>query len=370
MVRVPRGLPRAADHGVDAGTAQADKRLQAALVSLLLLGVKDDMGFVVAVFGVYLSAKDLTVRQWLGFARRPLESARRLRGRPGRWVPLVLVPAGLLMVVLVGSVIIPHFGGSPNRDFSYNEFGATQGQALKAMAEHPLHVLHVLVGNHTKRHTLLMLLVPTAFLALFSPIALLAVPLLLERFLSDNSLYWGMPLHYNAFVLVILLCAGIDGAARLARRIAALRRAEGLPRLRPVLATGFAGYVALFAIATASRYPMAAMDRASFWDSPSRPVVTAAMAAVDHVPADTVVAAATAVGPQLLHKDKVIMWSFPGDRGYPATPWVLAYVGSVSWPFPNVAAQKADVAGMLAHGYSEVFQDDGWTVLHDPAIKP
>jgi uncharacterized membrane protein len=282
----------------------------------------------------------------------------------------VLVPAGLLMVSLVGSVIIPHFGGSPSRDFSYNEFGATQSQALHAMIEHPLHVLHVLVGNHTKRHTLLMLMLPTAFLALCSPIALLAVPLLLERFLSDNSLYWGMPLHYNAFVLVILLCAAIDGAARIARWIAARRRWAGRPRLRPVLTTAFAGYVALFAIATASRYPVAQIDRASFWNGPSRPVVTAAMAAVDHVPANTLVAAASAVGPQLLHKDRVIMWSFPGDRGYPATPWVLAYVGYTSWPFPSIAAQQADVAGMLAHGYQEVFQDDGWIVLHNPAIVP
>jgi uncharacterized membrane protein len=348
--------------------AQAGKRLQAALVSLLLLGVKDDMGFVVAAFGVYLAAKDLTLRQWFGFARTPLESLRRLRGRPGRWLPLLMVPAGLLMVSVVGSVIIPHFGGSPNRDFSYGEFGATQSQALHAMVEHPLRVLHVLIGNHTKRHTLLLLLVPTAFLALFSPIALLAVPLLLERFLSTNSLYWGMPLHYNAFVLVILLCAGIDGAARAARRIAALQRAQGRPRLRPALLTAFGVYVALFSIATAYRYPMGAMDRASFWDAPSSPTVTAAMAAVDHVPANTVVAAASAVGPQLLHKDKVIMWSFPGDRGYPATPWVLAYVGYRSYPFANVAAQQADVDGKLADGYHVVFQDDGWIVLENPGI--
>lgn len=348
--------------------AQARKRLQAALVSLLLLGVKDDMGFVVAVFGVYLACKDLTLRQWLGFLRRPLESVRGLLGRRPRWLPLVLIPVGLIMVSLVGSVLIPHFGGSPNRDFSYGEFGATQSQALHTMIEHPLRVLHVLIDKHVKRHTLLLLLLPTAFLALFSPIALLTVPLLLERFLSTNSLYWAMPLHYNAFVVVILLCAGVDGAARVAGWIPRLERARRLPRLRPALATAFAAYVAVFAIVTAHQYPLAVMDRASFWRSPSKPVVTAAMAAVAHVPPNVVVAAASQVGPQLLHKDKVIMWSFPGDRGYPATPWVLANVDRISWPFPNMAVQQADVNAMLADGYHVVFQDDGWLVLENPHI--
>ena len=75
-------------------------------------------------------------------------------------------------------------------------------------------------------------------------------------------------------------------------------------------------------------------------------------------------AAATQVGPQLLHRDKVIMWSFPGDRDYPQTPWVLADVQRPSYPFANIAAQQADVQARVANGYKIVFEDDGWVVLH------
>jgi uncharacterized membrane protein len=351
--------------------AQAGKRRQAALVSLLLLGVKDDMGLLVAVFGLYLAAKDLTVRQWFGFARAPLTTLQRLKGRPGRWLPLLLVPIGLIMVSLVGSVIIPHFGGSPSRDFSYGEFGATQGQALHAMVIHPLRTVHTIIGNGTKRHTLLFLMLPTAFFALFSPLILLTAPLLLERFLSTNTLYWAMPLHYNAFVVVILLCAGVDGAARVVRWVP--RYSERLPanargRLRPVLATAFACYVAGFSLVTAHQYPLATMSHRAFWRATSKPMVTAGQAAVARVPDDTVVAASATIGPQLLHKDKVIMWSIPGDRGYPATPWILADNKRSTYPFASVAAQRADIANLEAHGYQVVYQDDGWIVLHNPHI--
>lgn len=348
--------------------AQAGRRLQAALISLLLLGVKDDMGFVVAVFGVYLAAKDLTLRQWIGFARRPAAAARRLPSVPRRWLPLALVPAGLGMVALVGSVLLPHFGGSPTRDFSYQEFGATQGQALHTMAAHPLRVLRTLVDDPVKRHTLLLLALPTGFLALLSPLTLLAVPLLLERFLSTNTLYWAMPLHYNAFVVVILLCAGVDGAARLVHAVARRGAVGGQRWLRPTLVTSFAGYVAVAAVATAHQYPLSVLAQYRFRHSPDTASVAAAMAAVGRVPDDTVVAAAAQAGPRLLHKDKVILWSTPGDRHYPATPWVLADVRRPCYPFTDLAAQRAAVRLLQTRGYRVVFEDDGWVVLHDPDI--
>ena len=66
-----------------------------------------------------------------------------------------------------------------------------------------------------KLQTVVLLLLPTAFIALRSPIALIAVPSLLLRFISTNSAYWGTYWHYNATVMPIIFIAAIDALARI-----------------------------------------------------------------------------------------------------------------------------------------------------------
>jgi len=361
--------------------AQAGRLRQAALVSLLLLGVKDDMGFVVAAFGVYLAAKDVTVRRWAGLAGRtvrdwkaPLRAVRRA-DRP---LFLAMVPVGLGMVLLVNRVLLPAFGGSPNRNFTYTEFGANTGQALSAMAGDPWRVWTTLFDSPLKQQTLSMLLWPTLFLCLLSPISLLGVPLLVERFLSVNSLYWVMPYHYNAFLVPIVFCAGVDGAVRLSgwttdgsvRLYGWLARRKGLKLREQVrtftlstLLAAFGLYVAIYGWTTAFRYPMHHMTESAFWDR-NTPDILAAKRAAAHVPSGVLVASATQVGPQLLGRDRVIMWSFPGDRDYPQTPWVLADTKRPSYPFASIDAQQADVQARVKAGYKVVYEDDGWVVLH------
>jgi hypothetical protein len=100
----------------------------------------------------------------------------------------------------------------------------------------------------------------------------------------------------------------------------------------------------------------------TFWRTSSA-ATTAARAALAHVPSGTLVAAAQNLGPQLLSRDRVIMWTYPHDRGYPQTPWVIADIQRPSPPFASIAAQAADVRLLLAQHYSIVFEDDGYVVL-------
>lgn len=372
--------------------AQAGRLRQAALISLLLLGVKDDMGFVVAVFGVYLATKDKSPLDWVRFighgTRRPREALGAVLRRDRLWF-LALVPIGLGMVLLVNRVLIPHFGGSPIRNFTYTEFGATPTDALHAMLNHPGTVLHTFLNSPIKHKTLHMLLRPVLGLCLLSPISLMGVPLIAERFLSVNQLYWLMPYHYNAFLLPIIFCGAVDGMARLARwvtdpRLALVARlrpvqplaqrfsgritkdqlARTAPVIRGVLVAGFSVYIALWGWQNVHRYPLNTMRKSAFWDVSKTLQVTAGKRAAAHVPDNVLVAAATQIGPQLLSRDRVIMWSFPGDRGYPIAPWVLADVARRSFPFSSVAAQQADVQWLKLQGYHVVYQEDGWVVLH------
>jgi uncharacterized membrane protein len=72
-----------------------------------------------------------------------------------------------------------------------------------------------LMGASTKLPTLAMILLPTAFIAVRSPLALAALPSLGLRFIGTNPAYWSTDWHYNATVMPILFIAAIDAVARL-----------------------------------------------------------------------------------------------------------------------------------------------------------
>jgi uncharacterized membrane protein len=81
------------------------------------------------------------------------------------------------------------------------------------------HHLGVLLdGWETKGPTLALLLLPTAGLALRSPLAFAAVPAVALRLVSSNSAYWGTGWHYSATVMPILFVAAVDGLHRLRAR--------------------------------------------------------------------------------------------------------------------------------------------------------
>jgi uncharacterized membrane protein len=65
-----------------------------------------------------------------------------------------------------------------------------------------------------KLQTSVMLLLPTAFIALGSPIALVTLPSIALRFVTTNSNYWGTAWHYNATVMPILFLAAVEAMAR------------------------------------------------------------------------------------------------------------------------------------------------------------
>ena len=78
------------------------------------------------------------------------------------------------------------------------------------------------------------LLAAFCFLPLCSPITLAAIPLLLERMLNSKFPYWwGTSFHYNAYLVIILVFAAVDGAARLGRWSAAVRDYLAERRSRP-----------------------------------------------------------------------------------------------------------------------------------------
>ncbi len=329
-----------------------------ALAALALAGVKEDMGLLLAGLGAALLAIGLGQRWW---RRAAPEWAA---GRSLTLLGAGLVGGGLLVTWLGSRLLIPAFGGGTEFDWRYSSFGASPGQALLALLSHPGTALSTVVHPGIKVQTMLLLLAIPAGTALASPYLLAVVPLLAARMLGDAPNWWGTDYHYNAFLVVPLLCAGVDGTARLTRLWA--RRGPARPPDRPVrsVALAWSAVVLVVALAALPSFAFAEVASASAWRGDAR--TRAAARALAAVPDGVLVEAANSLGPRLSGRDRVLLW----DRLPRYAPWVLADVGTGQFPFCGLAEQRARVDFLATQGYQVVYDRDGFVVLHHPGTPP
>ena len=122
--------------------------------------------------------------------------------------------------MLAITVIIPHF--NPLHEYYYwrdgGVVGGNHGFSAGAL------IVQTASGWPVKLQTVIMLLLPTAFAALGSPLTLIALPSLALRFISTNSAYWGTNWHYNATLMPILFIAAVEALARWRSAVPGRRR--------------------------------------------------------------------------------------------------------------------------------------------------
>ena len=327
----------------------AGRRWHAILAAVALLLVKEDMGLLVAGFGCYLL---LTRRRWTGLA---------------------FVVGGLAATWAATRLLIPAFGGSATFYWAYDQFGSNLGSALIGVITHPLHALRVFFTPWVKTRTMIGLLATFGFLPLASPMLVAVLPLLAERMLASGyPLWWQAKFQYDAFVVMMLCCAAVDGAARLqrrwperwdklltypARRPSWLRR--GGAAWRP--ATLWAAAICAAALVYLPSSPFGSLLHPGFYGTNAR--IRAAAAAIAHVPAGVEVEASNNIGPRLSGRDTVLLLD-----GTPRwAPWVVGDTLGLDFPFCTPRQQAQELAYLRAHGYSQVFADDGYVVLYRAA---
>ncbi len=329
----------------------AGKRWHVVLAAVALLLVKEDMGLLVAGFGGYLM---LT------------------RRRPWVWTGLAFTVGGVAATWAATHLLIPAFGGSASFYWAYGQFGSTLGGALLNVLTHPLHALHVFVTPWVKARTMIGLLAMFGFLPLASPMVIAVLPLLAERMLASGyPLWWQAKFQYDAFLVMMLCCAAVDGAARLQRhwparwdawltypfgRPAWLRR--GGTAWRP--ATLWAAAICAAALVYLPSSPLGPLLKPGFYGTSAR--MRAAAAAIAHVPAGVEVEASNNIGPALSGRDTVLLLD-----GTPRwAPWVVGDALGLDFPFCTPSQQAQELAYLRAHGYAQVFAEDGYVVLHRP----
>jgi len=347
----------------------AGRRWHAVLAAAAMLLVKEDMGLLVAGFGCYLM---LT------------------RRRADVWTGLAFVVGGLADTWVATHLLIPAFGGSATFYWAYGQFGPTLGSAAANVIIHPLHALRVFVTPWVKARTMIGLLATFGFLPLLSPMVIAVLPLLAERMLASGyPLWWQAKFQYDAFVVMMLCCAAVDGAARLQAVLARGGEPKSPPEppdhggaarppvphrggqaLRTVLARGlarpagvWAAAICVAALVYVPSSPFGSLLHPGFYGVNSR--MRAAAAAVAHVPAGVEVEASNNIGPRLSGRDTVLLLD-----GTPRwAPWVVGDTLGLDFPFCSPRQQAAELTYLQAHGYSLVFADDGYEVLHRPADR-
>jgi uncharacterized membrane protein len=298
-----------------------DRPRAAVAWALPLLLVKEDLGLTVAALGGLI---------WFLGRRR---------------LGLVTAVVGLAGTALEVLVLLPHF--NPGHKFSYWH-NLNDGQTNQHSPGHLVSRLSVgLISPEPKAVLIVLLLAPTAFLALRSPLLALAVPTLAWRLFSDYWQYWSGHFHYNAVLMPILFAAFID----------ALRRAG--PRRRREALTVSALITVLFVPGNALWSPF----QPSTWHSDPR--ISDARAALARVPDDVTVAASNSLAPHLTNRASVSLFGSPTER--PNPEWIVVDTAEpASWPFDTIDQQNDLLKAAEQAGYRKVDQHGAFLVLHRP----
>jgi uncharacterized membrane protein len=283
-----------------------------------LVFVKEDQGFTVAGIGIIMA---IVYREQIA--------------------GLFLAAWGLVWSFLAVSVIIPHLNQA-HRYLYWSDGGAVSPVGGHLSADGLLSQL--VAGSSTKLPTLAMILLPTAFIALRSPLVLAAAPSLALRFVGTNNSYWGTYWHYNATVMPIVFIAAIDAIARIrAARGAGEgwvagegrpgrpgRDARELGRLGAAVELHGSAMMLAIAAALAFQFPLS-----NLWNPQTftiGPHVAAARAAMARVPDGAQVATdLDLLAPLAVRADTYWLGNYVTN---PATTYVVFDAASTDWQPP------------------------------------
>jgi uncharacterized membrane protein len=315
-----------------------EKRWRAYFVCLvLLLLTKENLSILVFFFGVYL----LTLRQFK-------------RG-------IISMGAGAVWFIAVTKFLIPYFidpetmqadrPGNYYRYWSYNNLGSSPFNVLLNSIKNPLLIIKTLFSPEAKLHTYWLLFHPFLFLAFFSPLFILAIPLLAERFLSENANLWTADYHYTAVFVPVLVMASVDGFSRITRQI---------KRFNPrYLIIAVSCLVLLLNLRLLPEFPLWNLKSPAYWQLTSSDL--AGRRALSMVPPTASVLSQGPITPHLTHR-RIALVLHPSIH-IPDVEYIVT--SERVNPFPSTTHQdiKIFLDYQQSRGYQKIFEEDGWVVL-------
>lgn len=289
----------------------------AALWSLPLLGVKEDLGLTVAAIGVVIA----------------IRGARRLG--------LGLAAVGVVAFVVTTQLILPAL--NPDGVWQYAE-----DSILSQLLADPGGALTSLFTGAGQKLVLILLVFGiTGFLALRSPLSLITLPTFAWRLTSDVPFHWSTDWHYSAVLMPIVFLALVD----------ALISSAGW-RSRAPFVTGFA-LVASLVVAT--QFPLARLADGEYWGPGAR--VEGASAALAAVPDDVRVVSDITLMAYLATRTEVY-WI---GNDNPVPDYVVLYSGSGIYDAPPTDAAVWAEERFPGEDFTQIVDQDGFLVAqHTP----
>jgi uncharacterized membrane protein len=298
-------------------------------IALLLL-TKENLALLVIFFGVYL----ITLKQ---FRRGAITSI-----------------AGSLWFVAVMRVFIPYFGGPRNYHYwTYIDFGADLPSAIRTIVKDPSLVIRVLFSPAGKLQTYWFIFAPFLCLALLSPLLILMIPLLAERFLSAQPAYWSLNYHYTAAISPIVVMVSADGLARILKFI----KTE---RLRTATAILCSAIVLAVNTLMLPGLPLWQLTTPNYWRL-SQSDLTGRQA-LSVIPTNASVAAQGTILPHLSHRKYIFFMPY-NLVSLPDADYIIACKHLGLHPYPSSKELEDYLAAQEAKGYQKVFDKDDWIVL-------
>ncbi|HSC51224.1 MAG TPA: DUF2079 domain-containing protein [Gaiellaceae bacterium] len=172
------------------------ERRQALFWLMLALGclAKEDIALTFAAMGLYAVVVQRRARFGLG----------------------VIGLAGAWFVVALGA-IIPAISGHRYHYWDYPSLGRSWTRAPLAAVRRPWRVAAAVVDKGEKRATLAATFGAWLFLPLASPLLIVALPTIAERFLAGNPAFWSDRFQYSLPIAPILAFAAVDTLSRMKR---------------------------------------------------------------------------------------------------------------------------------------------------------
>ncbi|MET9856458.1 DUF2079 domain-containing protein [Streptomyces sp. NPDC006450] len=314
-------------------TALGSGRLRAAASwALPLLLVKEDLGLTVAAIGLLIA--------WRG-------------GPGGRRTGLLTAAAGVAGSALALLVLSSfHPGGFDGYFLSHNPGGSAADGAGKGSGGGAVELLHQftlgLITPQEKVTTLILALAPTLFLALRSPLVLVALPSVMWRLASSYPDHWGTGYHYSLLIMPVLFVAFVDALR--------LRGARGRSLYRYLAGSAAVTLMLL------PHFPLWQLVQPATWKHD--PHAVAAHRVMDRIPDGATVQASTYLVPHLADRTSVSLFGWGDSR--PNPEWIV--VDTTVAPqrrWPQSALQESIALDQArSQGYRIAAQLDGFVLLN------
>ena len=204
--------------------------------------------------------------------------------RRARFGLAVSAVAGTWFALTLGT-IMPAISGRRYPYWDYPSLGSTWTKAIVTLVERPYRAVVLLFDRPEKRATLAESFGAWLFVPLVSPLLLVALPTVAERFWAHNPAFWSTQFQYSLPIAPVLAFAAIDGASR----------------LRPFSRTLVAGALACGVILSA--FVVRPLEGLPEFMSASR--AGASETCLDRIPAGAPVAASDRLIPHLTHRPDI-----------------------------------------------------------------